>query len=210
MTYRERRERRANRRREWAEGRQSKATQSFTRADSVASGIPFGQPVLVGHHSERRHRRDLARIDSAMASGVAHSKMAEHHSRAADTIERQLENSIYSDDHDAAERLQAKIADLEAQRERMKAINSWLQKHMKAHGFKSRRLPGWERQIEEAERFGALLVEATHGLKLTKREFSDLASAYRHSGRIGYPPYALSNLAGNIGRTRKRLQSLQS
>lgn len=28
------------------------------------SGIPLGQPILVGHHSERRHRRHLERIES--------------------------------------------------------------------------------------------------------------------------------------------------
>lgn len=31
-------------------------------AATIAKGIPLGQPILVGHHSERRHRRDLAKI----------------------------------------------------------------------------------------------------------------------------------------------------
>lgn len=31
-------------------------------ADQISSGIPMGQPILVGHHSERRHRRDLDRM----------------------------------------------------------------------------------------------------------------------------------------------------
>ena len=29
--------------------------------------IPLGQPILVGHHSEKRHRRDLKRIDEHFA-----------------------------------------------------------------------------------------------------------------------------------------------
>ena len=31
-------------------------------ADRISDAIPFGQPILVGHHSEGRHRRDLDRI----------------------------------------------------------------------------------------------------------------------------------------------------
>src|SRR5258707_866849 len=33
-------------------------------ARAIGAMIPFGQPILVGHHSERRHRRDLERIRS--------------------------------------------------------------------------------------------------------------------------------------------------
>jgi hypothetical protein len=36
------------------------------RADAIMSRIPMGQPILVGHHSERRHRKDVARIDAAL------------------------------------------------------------------------------------------------------------------------------------------------
>ena len=32
--------------------------------------IPLGQPILVGHHSEKRHRRDLKRIDEHFAKAV--------------------------------------------------------------------------------------------------------------------------------------------
>ena len=31
-------------------------------ADRISDAIPFGQPILIGHHSERRHRRDLHRM----------------------------------------------------------------------------------------------------------------------------------------------------
>lgn len=38
-------------------------------ADQIAEHIPFGQPILVGHHSERRARRDQDRIHSNMRAG---------------------------------------------------------------------------------------------------------------------------------------------
>lgn len=42
-----------------------KAAESDVLSDryrQMADRIPFGQPILVGHHSERRHRRDLERM----------------------------------------------------------------------------------------------------------------------------------------------------
>ena len=37
---------------------------------AIADGIPFGQPILIGHHSERRHRKDIERIDNGMRRAV--------------------------------------------------------------------------------------------------------------------------------------------
>lgn len=52
---------------ERAERRLEKAQQaaenSLKRAREIGSHIPMGQPILVGHHSEKRHRRDLEKID---------------------------------------------------------------------------------------------------------------------------------------------------
>jgi hypothetical protein len=58
-----------------AEARRATAHQ---KADSIADMIPFGQPILVGHHSERRHRRDLAKIDRNMQTAIEEGKKAEH------------------------------------------------------------------------------------------------------------------------------------
>ena len=37
---------------------------------AVADGIPFGQPILVGHHSERHARRDADKIERGMRRAV--------------------------------------------------------------------------------------------------------------------------------------------
>ena len=123
MTYRERREARADRLRGWAETREQKSAAGFEHARKIADGIPLGQPILVGHHSESHHRRDIARIDGGMRAGIEHAAKAREMASKADEIERQAENAIYSDDPDAIERLTEKIAGLEAERERQKALN---------------------------------------------------------------------------------------
>ena len=202
MTYRERRENRAARRREWAEKREAKSAGAFVRASELANSIPLGQPILVGHHSEKRARRDQDRIHNGMRKGIEHADMAKKHAGAAVEIERQLDNSIYEDDHDRDEKLREKLADLERQRDRRKAINSWFRKNVKNFGIES--LDSYK--VIDTSRIADLYEAAKRILQLTDSEWRDLLSALQHSQRIGYPSYALTNLSGNISRTRKRLK----
>ncbi len=135
MTRRERLERKAERRREWGASAERKSEAGFAAAHKIADGIPLGQPILVGHHSEGHARRDVARIDSGMRKGVEMGKLADHHRGKADGLEHQLDTSIFSDDPDAIEALKARIADLDAEADLEVAINkAW----RKAKGQ-----PGW-------------------------------------------------------------------
>lgn len=52
-------------------------------ARQIARGIPFGQPILVGHHSEGRARRDAERIDTNMRKGIAEGKKSDHYAHRA-------------------------------------------------------------------------------------------------------------------------------
>ena len=128
MTYRERREARADRLRDWAGKRETSAAANAVRASEMASVIPFGQPILVGHHSERRDRNYRDRIGRTMDRAIEDSRKAESMRSRADGIESQLDQSIYSDDPDAVERLEERIAELEAQRDRFKAHNREMRK----------------------------------------------------------------------------------
>ncbi|WP_331745483.1 DUF3560 domain-containing protein [Streptomyces virginiae] len=57
---------------------------AHAEARRIGSAIPFGQPVLVGHHSEKRHRAALDRIDSNMRKGIDEGNRAEHWAGRAD------------------------------------------------------------------------------------------------------------------------------
>ena len=68
-----------------------------------------------------------------MARGVEAMKRADHHGQVAETIARQLATSVFSDDVDAVEAIQAKIAKAEANQAKAKAINAAIRKHAKAN-----------------------------------------------------------------------------
>lgn len=191
MTRRERLEQRAARRLQWAAGRQQKATAALARASQIADLIPLGQPILVGHHSEGRARRDRARIAAGMRAGLEAQKMADHHLAKADGLQRQVDRSIFSDDPDAVDRLRERIASLEHRRGRLKRINAEI-----------RRGAGWEARLR------------ADGLELTAEERAQLLAIARYQprfhadGRRVYPTFGLTNLSADLRRQKDRLESL--
>lgn len=62
----------------YAENAAARSDAAFDRARQISSHIPLGQPILVGHHSERQHRRDIARIENGMQKGVTEHKKSEY------------------------------------------------------------------------------------------------------------------------------------
>jgi hypothetical protein len=70
-------ERRADAARERAEKAGAKAEAHYEASKRIGNLIPLGQPILVGHHSEKRHRRDLDRIHRNMTKSVEYTRKAE-------------------------------------------------------------------------------------------------------------------------------------
>lgn len=54
----------------YSENRAKDAEQARKQVDSIVAHIPFGQPILVGHHSEKRARRDVERVDNGMRKSI--------------------------------------------------------------------------------------------------------------------------------------------
>ena len=67
--YEERKERKINAFNNKAIKAEVIAKQESKSAREMGSVIPFGLPILIGHHSEGRHRRLLKRIDAAYHRG---------------------------------------------------------------------------------------------------------------------------------------------
>ncbi|MEU5434508.1 DUF3560 domain-containing protein [Streptomyces sp. NPDC020719] len=74
----ERAEDRAARFGEYADSAAGRSAAAWKRGHQIADGIPLGQPILRGHHSERRARRDQERIDTAMRAHIDEGDRAGH------------------------------------------------------------------------------------------------------------------------------------
>jgi hypothetical protein len=178
--YEEKKARRIERMRTRAERMSRESSSAHESARRVADRIPVGQPILVGHHSERRHRRDLGRIQGGYEKSVALHRKAEALSRRADDAESN--RAISSDDPDAVEKLRAKLQKLDGDRARMVEAN------------KAVRGPDPRAALA---RLG--FAEAAIDNALTP-DFM---------GRLGFPDFALRNAAGEAGRLRKRIEQLE-
>lgn len=188
MTRRERAIARLERRRQWAASREADAGRRFDAAHNLVKDIPLGQPVLIGHHSERRHRRVLDRADSNMRRGVESAKMAEHHASKAINIEAALERTIFSDDPDALETLAERIRYRTEYVERINALNKLIRKEQKT-GFTA----GW------LDRIGATEDE--------KRAMLRNLNDWRKSPL--FPPYVTSNMRNLIRTDTKRMEAIR-
>lgn len=187
-TYRERRQERADRLRGWADKRAEKAAAASDKAAQITDMIPLGQPILLGHHSQRRHERDLDRHDRAMRTSLEHSAKASDMRQRAANIDAAADRAIYDDDPDAIDRLRERIDELETQRAQIKAYNASCRKAAKTGAA------GDSALLDDVQRAELLTIARV--------------AAFQLGAGGAMPSYKLRNLAGQITRYRKRLDAL--
>ena len=129
-------------------------------------------------------------IARKMDAGCESAKIADLHASKAAGIREQLDRSIFSDDPDAVEALNARIAELEAKQEKMKAANKIC-----------RNTKTTEEQKAEAlrELFPGISAESI-------REMLHPEYSYE---KPGFPSYHLANNNANIARLKKRVQEVE-
>lgn len=180
--YEQRRADKAERLRGYADSAAKRAEAASKSAHAIMDMIPLGQPILVGHHSERHARRDIAKIDAGFERAAEERERAERNNRRAATIESGI--AISSWDPEAAGKIQERIAELEAERARIKAVNIAVRKVGLAAA-----------DIPDAD----------------KRELVNLMRIcpWEKVETRGYPAYKLTNMGGNIRRLQERQKTLQ-
>ncbi|MFG1965739.1 DUF3560 domain-containing protein [Nonomuraea sp. NPDC049028] len=65
------------------------AAAAADRANQISERFSGGQPILIGHHSERSARRDQKRMDSAMRKSIEEDKTAQEAARRANAVGNQ-------------------------------------------------------------------------------------------------------------------------
>lgn len=92
---------RAERRRAWAESAERKSKEYFDKSNKDRDFLSLAEPIKVGHHSEKRHRKAIEDAWNNTGKAVAFSdKATEHESKAeywdkrANTINLSMPESV--------------------------------------------------------------------------------------------------------------------
>ena len=181
--YEERQQNRLDRYEALADKATVKSTVLATRSNQMAECIPFGQPILVGHHSEKRDRNFRSKIHSIMGKSVQEMKKAEYYQNKADSVGK---GGISSDDPNAIEKLKSKLEKLQQAQELMKKANKLIKKFPEHNA----RLEG--------------LIE----LGFSEEKAIDVLNP--KYGSIGFARYSLQNNNAEINRLKKRIAELQT
>ena len=117
--FEERREARKLRYEELSKKAEERSSQySNSRANRILAMTP-GQPIIIGHHSEKMARRLHEKAWQDIGKSIEEDKKSKYYKDKAES----LENSkvIYNDDPNAIEKLKEKLEYLQKQRELIKA-----------------------------------------------------------------------------------------
>ena len=192
--YEDRQERRRERLDERAARKNTEAESRFAESDRMAS-MMNGQPVLIGHHSEKRHRRDIDRMWNHTRKGVeAHNESQELTRRAASVGK----GGVSSDDPEAVQKLKRKLESMQAGQERMKAVNAaWRKAGKPKASNRHVDADAWKVAVEKHPDLEHLLRDA---LDAKAGDFMER------------PPYSysLSNQSAEMNRIKKRIGDLQA
>lgn len=149
-------------------------------ASDKASVIPFGQPILVGHHSEGRDRRYRAGITRTFDKSFEEMDKAKHLDRKAASVGT---GGISTNDPTALEQLKEKLDGLVELQEVMKLAN---RQHRKG---------GWQ---------------AVTGISETQKEEMIALAKRLNRDDKPFPSYRLSNNSANARNVRKRIAELEA
>lgn len=180
--YFEKKEARIERLREKADKMRSESVDAFRDARKIQDSIPMGQPILIGHYSEKRSRRDRDRIDANIKKSIEKQEQAEYYDEKLAAAKNNT--AISSDNPQAVELLKEKISKLKARQQRYKDMNKYYRKRKTMVGFE-------DLSDEKAE-------------EINKRIDEDYSFNKKPA-----PSYILSNLNAMIKSAEKRLDQLK-
>jgi len=103
----------------WAESAENKSTQYYEASHEGRDFLAMGEPIKVGHHSEKRHRALIERNWNRMGKSVEFSKKAEAHESKAEYWERRA-NDINLSMPESIEYYQYKLEKAIAEHEGLK------------------------------------------------------------------------------------------
>lgn len=148
----ERKEARIERFEGYSENAEERSNSHYQKVHAIGSMIPMGQPILVGHHSEKRHRRDLGRIDNGMRKSIEESKKAEYYSDKASRLEYEVRRNSSDRNYlgNRVKEAQAELSKLQRSEDRYKTFGRDEEYRLKIQNSTDA-LSFWQKSLFELE-----------------------------------------------------------
>ena len=182
MTREERKQARIERYHYLAENASKESNDLLNKSSRMAEAIPFGQPILIGHHSEQRDRNYRNKIWNTIGKSVKAAERAEYYEQKAKAAENN--NAIYLEDEDCIEKLEEKLRNHIHLQEQMKAANKIVK----------------SKKISDSDK-----IEKLKDIGLSEGSAIKLINPDQIHGP-GFAPYQLSNNNAIIRNTKQRLE----
>jgi hypothetical protein len=181
--YEERKENRIDSLANKAAKAKMESDQYVQKSIDAGRGIEFGQPILVGHHSEKRHRAAIAKQESAMQKAMAANDKSDYYQSKAEAATNN--KSISGDNPEAVNLYKKKLAELEALQERMKPVNTYWRKHKTMKGYSG--------------------LTDNEAMKIDEQ----MKTAFSWEKAGPYKSWQLSNNSAEIRRIKEKLETLE-
>ena len=115
----ERAEAKAERAATKAEKSELKSKEIYRQAKNMAGQIPFGQPILVGHHSEKRDRSFRDKIHNKFGKAFEEMDKAKYYQEQAELASKEAEGKKFKDPFYLSSRIKECERDLKVCRNRL-------------------------------------------------------------------------------------------
>ncbi|MER5697838.1 DUF3560 domain-containing protein [Streptomyces mirabilis] len=167
-------------------------------------GIEPGQPILVGHYSERGHRRAIERSDNHMRKSIEERGKAVHYGHRAEAAEK-YEERRYDPNRTRRrlEKLGAELRQQERYRDEEKAAGRDGGRYERRIEDLREEIAGWEQVVEKARQDGVKLWEADD---FAPRDFAMYSGSWFQVLRVN--PKTLS-IAWNLRLMPKQVMTLE-
>ena len=185
MNYEEKKQARIDRLRSRSEKAHAEADQRWGIAKQQGE-LLNGQPILIGHHSEKAHRALINRMATNSRKASEAYERGKEIGRRADAAERNT--AVFSDDPEAVTKLRLKIEAAEKRQAMMKEANKIIRS-------KPKNAP----TPDKMKALAAIGLHEEVAEGLFKPDFCN---------RIGFPAYELTNNNANIRRMKERIETL--
>ena len=187
-SYEEKRQNRIDRFNELSEKNYKESSETYDKAHNMAQAIPFGQPILVGHHSEKRDRNYRSKVETNFKKSFELQKKAKYYEEKAKAAANNT--AISTDDPLAIEKLKEKLVSLKSVQETMKKANKIIKSKKKGYSIDQKKID-----------LIAIGIPEKSIDKVFEEDFC---------GRVGFASYQLSNNNALIRNTKKRIEELET